>query len=513
MNRLKKILCAVLGLGLFAFVAADDLTQRRAEATVRFLADDLLEGRGTPSRGLDIAALYLANELRAAGWQPANGGSYFQTYALRSFAPESTRLSISINGIPLDPKEYVFLPFGLNPELTPVKYDLVFAGYGIYAPEKNVDDFAGVDVKGKAVVSLKGAPWPLDPAVIHAYDRAVGKSIHVTVRGGTLFVYVSEEMDAPPEAPPSAEVGFIREYAKIPFAYLPESQGISTMAVCPSLAINPSAFNRTLAKAAGGTYDDWEKSLPSKKFKARSLNASIEVRVQTKPQEGKACNVVAMLPGTDSSLKDEWVVLTAHYDHLGAHEVPPGQDGIYNGADDNASGTAAILEIARRLAEARPRRSLLIVFTSGEEQGLLGSAIYSVHSLVPSAQVVANINADMVGRSAGRVYCGAVGCEEILSRGIEFGRQKGLEVLPDPNPSWRLIYFVDSYHFARLNIPYIDFETEFHKDYHQPSDEAGLIQYKELSRIIDVMSERANVYAQGGPRRVFKRPAWFLTPE
>jgi Zn-dependent M28 family amino/carboxypeptidase len=250
----------------------------------------------------------------------------------------------------------------MNPELTPMKYDLVFAGYGIFAPEKNVDDFAGAEVKGKAVVSLLAAPWPLDPAVVHAYDRAVGKSVHVTVRGGKLLVYVSEEIEAPPEAPSSAEVGFLREYSKIPLAYLPEFQGKPTMAVCPSLIIIPSAFDKTLAKLTGGTYADWKKRLPTKKFKTQTLNASIEIRVETKPQEGKACNVVAMLSGTDSSLKDEWVVLTAHYDHLGFHEAPPSQDGIYNGADDNASGTAAVLEIARRLAEARPRRSLLILY-------------------------------------------------------------------------------------------------------------------------------------------------------
>jgi len=243
-----------------------------------------------------------------------------------------------------------------------MKYDLVFAGYGIFAPEKNVDDFAGAEVKGKAVVSLLAAPWPLDPAVVHAYDRAVGKSVHVTVRGGKLLVYVSEEIEAPPEAPSSAEVGFLREYSKIPLAYLPEFQGKPTMAVCPSLIIIPSAFDKTLAKLTGGTYADWKKRLPTKKFKTQTLNASIEIRVETKPQEGKACNVVAMLSGTDSSLKDEWVVLTAHYDHLGFHEAPPSQDGIYNGADDNASGTAAVLEIARRLAEARPRRSLLILY-------------------------------------------------------------------------------------------------------------------------------------------------------
>jgi len=513
MRMLKTIFCVILGFCFFMFLAADDLTQRRVEATLRFLADDLLEGRGTPSRGLDIAALYLANELRGLGWQPAADGSFFQTYTVKNFAPAASKYSISINGVPLDPADYVFVPFGMNPELTPVKYDLVFAGYGIFAPEKNVNDFAGADVRGKAVVSLLGAPWPLDPGAIHAYDRGAGKSVHITVRGGRLLVYVSEEFESPVGAAVSAEVGVIRELSKVPLAYLPELLGGFTSGLAPVLIIKPSAFDKTLAKPAGGTYADWKKRLPAQAFKAQALEASLEVRIQTELREGKASNIVAVLPGTDGSLKDEWVVLTAHYDHLGSHEGPPDQDGIYNGADDNASGTAAVLEVARRLAEAKPRRSLLVVFTSGEELGLFGSAVYSVHPLVPTGQVVVNINADMVGRSAGSVYAISSGCEELFIKAAEIGRQKGLEVLPDPHPSWRLVYFVDSFHFARWNVPFIQFMTEFHKDYHQPSDEAELIRYGELGRIIEVMSELANFYAQGGKKPVFKRPDWFLIPE
>lgn len=514
MNSIKKMLVLGLALGLALPLVADDVSKRRAEATVRFLADDLLEGRGTPSRGLDIAALYLANELRAAGWQPGNGDSYFQTYAVRTFSPQETRYRISINGVELDPQKFVFLPFGMDPSRTPIKYDLVFAGYGVFAPERGVDDYADVDLRNKASVALLGAPWQLDPLAVHAFDKALGKMVHVAVRNGALLVYVSEEFEAPAGSPPSAEVAVFREFSKVPMAFLPEFKGKLTIAGSSGLAITPTEFDRTLAKITGGTYAEWKQRLPSQKQRARPLAASIELRIETEPTESKAQNVVAVLRGSDPALQDEWVVLTAHYDHVGSREVPAGQDGIYNGADDNASGTAAVLEVARLLASSSaPRRSVMVVFTSGEDMGLLGSAYYSLHPLVSNDRIVANINADMVGRSTGTVHAIATGCDEIFTRAVELGKKSQIDVLPDSHPTWRLVYFVDSYHFARFSIPFVQFMTEFHSDYHQPTDEAKLIQFEDLGRIIEAIYGLADYYAQGGKKPTFQRPAWFLTPD
>ena len=483
-------------------------SKTRIEATIRFLADDLLEGRGTPGRGLDIAALYLANELRETGWEPANEGSYLQTYALRTFSPQDTRYTISINGTQLESDEYIFAPFAVDPTQAPFEYELVFAGYGIFAPEKDVNDFEEIDLSGKAVVSLRGAPWELEPHVIHAYDRAVGKMVHVTVRNGTMLIYVTEEF----EPPSSAEVTLARDYSHITQVYLPEFAGKPICGICPALVITPAAFDKALAKATGGTYKEWQDRLPQQKFKTQDLKASIKIRIQTQTQENKASNVVAMLRGSDPSLREEWIVLTAHYDHLGAMEVPAGQDGIWNGADDNASGTAAVLEIARQLKEGSPpRRSVLVVFTSGEELGLLGSAYYAKHPLVPKEQVIANINVDMVGRSKGTLYAITTGCEDLFTQAKAMGTKRGITVQPDPFPTWRLTYFIDSYHFARFDIPFIQFMTEFHSDYHQPSDEIQHIRFEELVPIVEVIYKLADYYAQGGEKPTFQRPAWFLT--
>lgn len=508
MRCTRNLFTIILLLGVVIFTAADDVSQNRVEATIRFLADDLLEGRGTPSRGLDISALYLANELREAGWEPANNGSYLQTYPVKTFSPQETQYTISINGVQLKEAEYIFAPFAVDPAQAPFEYDMVFAGHGIFSPEKEVNDFKGIDLKGKAVVSLRGAPWELVPGVIHAYDRVAGKMVHVTVRDGAFLVYVSHEFGPPS----SAEVTLLRDYSHLTQAYIPEFEGKPTCGLCPVLVITPAAFDRILGKVTKGTYQEWQDRLSQQKFKAQDLKTSLKIDIKTKTHENKASNVVAMLRGTDPALKDEWIVLTAHYDHLGAMVVPPGQDGIWNGADDNASGTAAVLEIARLLKEGKPpSRSILVLFTSGEELGLLGSAYYARHPLVAYNQVIANINVDMVGRSKGPVYALATGCEDLFMQAADIGEKKQITVHPDPFPAWRIVYFVDSYHFARFNIPFVEFFTDFHPDYHQPTDEIRHIRFAELVRIMEVMFEVTNYYAQGGKIPKFQRPAWFLT--
>jgi hypothetical protein len=485
--------------------------QRRLEADVRFLADDLLEGRATPSRGLDVAALYLANQMRAAGWEPAYGDSYFQTHTVARFAPEEAHYRVRLNGQELEPSDYVLFPQSFDPRRTPLRLDLVFAGHGVFLPEKDVDDYAGLDVAGKAVVALLGAPWPLDPAVIHAPDRAVGKDVSATVRGARLLVYVSEDFAA--ENPTSAEVAVLRHYAKAPVAFLPEADGRPSWAAGPSLVLTPSAFDRTLAGVAGGRYVDLRQRLAAGARLGRPLPATVEIVAEARLEERPAANVVAALRGSDPARRDEWIVLSAHYDHVGRVEVPEGEDGIFNGADDNASGTAAVLEVARRLGGGpRLSRSVLALLTAGEDMGLLGAAHYALHPLVPWRQVVANVNLDMVGRSRGSVIAIAPGSEEVFARAVSIGRDRGIEVRPDQTPLWRLIYFCDAYHFAWASVPVVTFFTELHADYHQPSDEADKIRYPELARIVSVIEGVVTHYVGDVPRPRFERPAWFLTP-
>jgi hypothetical protein len=484
----------------------------RAEADLRFLADDLLEGRGTPSRGLDLSALYLANQLQAAGWAPAAEGSYLQPYEVGIYDPSTAEIRISINGILLGEGEYAFMSLGLRPDETPLELGLVMAGHGVCVPEEGVDDFQGLEVAGKAVVALLGAPWDLDPAVIHAPDHGLGKAVQSHVRGAGLFVYVTEELSADFSGEAGAEMGLIGAYAHSPLTQLLEDSRTSAIST-PFLAIGSDVFDRILAQAAGGTYAEIQGRLTRGESVKGDLGVSVRVEIDAQTPKGVANNVVALLPGSNPSLRDEWIFLSAHYDHLGAHQVPPEEDGVFNGADDNASGTAAVLEVARRLAEAGPLdRSVAVGFFSGEEMGLLGSAYYTWHPSVPLDQTVLDINVDMVGRSDGTAQALTPGSEELYQKAAEVGEALGMTILPDQQPTWRLSYFLDSYHFARNDIPLISIFTALHEDYHQAADEIDKIRFEEFGRIVDVIGNLAEFYARGGALPAYERPAWFLTP-
>jgi len=256
----------------------------------------------------------------------------------------------------------------------------------------------------------------------------------------------------------------------------------------PVLVLKPKAY------AAGG---------------AGKIEASINAPVR----ESRAANVVGQIEGTDPALRNEWVVVSAHYDHLGFRPAPAGEDGIWNGADDNASGTAAALELARQVARAPGRRSLLVLLVSGEECGLLGSAYYAANPVAPMKQVVAQINLDMVGRPAGnKVEALAHVSRALFDRAVGAGKRHGIDVIADQHPEWRILYFTDTYAFARAEVPCISFSTSLYPDYHQPSDTADKIHYPEMARITAAATEMARAYLDGAPRPSFERPKWFVTP-
>jgi len=479
------------------------------------LADDAPQGRGTPSRGLDVGALYLASQLRASGWEPAGQTGYYQPVKLECFSPQASHYRIAINDIALGADEFIFIPFNMDPHKTPLNYDLVFLGQGVFAPEKNVDDFLEVDLQGKAGVALFGAPWEMDPHALHSCDRGLGKAVQVGVRKGALLVYVTEELAMPAGGGAGAEIAVMREIAQGPLAFLPDAQGKTAWGAPALLIITPKAFDKVLAEASGNTYSQWQKKISKKQLKhSFDLKTPLDISIKTETVAGTANNVIGIRRSDDPVLGVEWIVLSAHYDHIGFHEAPAGDDGIFNGADDNASGVAAILEVARKLSEnAHLRRSVMVVFTCGEEMGLLGSFTFAAHPPVPQTQIVLNIDADMVGRSAGTAYCIHTGCDALFRKAEGIGASVGINVLPDPHPDWRLVYFIDCFHFARFNIPFIDFMTEFHADYHQPTDEVRFIQYEELEKITNIIYEMTLYYASTAERPVFQRPAWFLTAE
>jgi hypothetical protein len=470
--------------------------EQRLRADIAFLADDQLEGRGTPSRGLDLAALYLASQLQAAGAPAVISGSYLQRYSLGEYTPGEADVTVRVNGKLIAPSDYVFWNVAYDPGRGPISLPLVYAGDGVVAEDKDVDDLSALDLAGKAVVAKKGAPWPLNPGDVFGPDRAMGKLIGATVRGAGMLVYLSNELDQGDEA----EAHFFHEMKAAGVCFLREPKVTHASGLNPVLVIRPAVFAQAMGKDV-------------EQFEPGPLGAGIEVNIQANVRDGAASNVLAKIEGADPALRDEWVVLSAHYDHIGAHDTPAGEDGIWNGADDNASGTAAVLELARRLARNPGKRSVLFLLTSGEDRGILGSAFYAAEPLVPMNRVAAQINLDMIGRSQGSVQAIADGSTVLYDQAVRLGGSHGIEVIPDQQPTWRLVYLTDAYHFARANVPYVFFFTGTHPDYHQPSDTADKVRYEELVRIVETASDLTRSYADGAARPTFERPRWFVTPE
>jgi hypothetical protein len=512
--RNKKVFFVIIFLAALGVQAQTD-SGKRLKTDMQFLADDLLKGRRTPSEELNIAALYLSNQLESYGLQPANEGSYFQTFSIKSFAPKESKYRITLNGSDLAPDEYVFIPIDMFPRQDPVEYNLAFLGQGIFAPDKNVDDYQNIDLQGKAGLAFFGAPWEMDLHALHSCDRALGKAVQVSVRKGALLIYITEELGESAGRELSAETLWLKEFSQVPVTSLSDSRWRKTIQIAPILVITPKAFDRILAGVSGNDYVQWQKKLAGKqRVKSFYLKAGIKIKIEANIAKGKTQNVVAAIESKDPEFGHEWVVLTAHYDHVGSQKTLDGKDGIFNGADDNASGTAAILEVARKLAgDQTLRRSIMIVFCCGEENGLVGSAYFTEHPLVPLNQVVLNINADMVGRSTGRLNCINTGCDELYQRTMEMAAEHGIKVIPDPYPTYRFPYFVDSYSFSRFDIPFIQYMTDISADYHQPTDEVKLINFDGLERITELIYDMTKYYANGGKRPTFKRPDWFLTTD
>ena len=509
-----KTIIVCIAMSLFAWTAihAQTDSEKRLKADIQFLSDDLLKGRATPGEELDIAALYLANQLEAYGWKPANASSYLQNVPVVTFDPLKSKYKVVLNGYELKPEEYVLIPQGLKLDNITESHDLVFLGQGIFAPEKNIDDFQNINIEGKAGIAFFGAPWTMNPHEMHGCDHLIGKAVQVGVRKGSLLVYVTDEFENPARNNISMEIPMVKTFHLLPKTRLADSNN-KAIEYSAFLIISKSTFDRTLAGITGKNYDQWQKRLYEKKrMKSFPLKSKIDITINAPKIYGTGHNVVATRESKDPQYGHEWIVLTAHYDHLGIKRNAEGKDSIYNGADDNASGTAAVMEIARKLSETpNLRRSIMVFFCCGEESGLLGSAFFTFHPVVPMDKIVLDVNVDMVGRYGDHIECIDNGCEELYQQAKKLEGRFDLKVLPEQNPHLRLAYFTDSYSFSRFDTPSIEFTTGFHPDYHQPSDEARLINYNALDKITKLIYDFAVYYANGAEKPVFKRPAWFQT--
>jgi hypothetical protein len=472
-NRLAPSIVVLLVIALLAgtrIVLAGNDAADEASATIRpeairadmrFLADDLLEGRGTGTRGHEIAAKFMASEFEAMGLEPAgDNGSYFQSVPLRAIEPDQERTTLSLwrggkEKVLIFGRDFISLGDPRRTEVS-VEAPVVHVGFGVTAPEQSYDDYAGIDAKGKFVALVSGAPPQFESTMRAHYSSSAMKAANAAAHGAVGAIL----LDSPgiEQTHPFKERVSDLEFPDMrwldakgqPNDYFPELQG----AVFLSMEATAGVFQGS-GKSPEEIFAAAKEGIPS----SMPLPVTAKIKTVSKFRDLRSPNVVARIRGSDSKLRDEYVVYTAHLDHLGVGQPVNGHR-IYNGALDNASGSACLLEIARAYSkmQPRPRRSILFVSVTAEEAGLLGSDYFAHYPTVAKDRLVANINID------GNLAL-LWPIEDIIARGSEHSTlgitvreaaaRMSFDVSPDPFPE--LVFFIrsDQYSFVKQGIPSI----------------------------------------------------------
>ena len=452
---------------------------------VKVLADDNMEGRETGSPGLQRAEAYVVDQLKASGVEPAGENGYYQKVKLVSRAIDEKSSSMALvkdgKAEPLILGEDAF--FSTRVDLAPsVEAPLVFVGYGLKIPEQNYDDFAGLDLKGKIAVIFSGIPSNIPGPLGSHYSTAAERWKALKEAGaiGALSIPNPASMDIP-----WSRISLSRTH---PSMDLVGAEFNDTAGEKIGGVINPEHADKFFAASGHNFQEILDAAKERKQLPRFRLKISLRARTKTITHDLESANVIGKLTGSDPKLKNEYVVLSAHIDHLGIGE-PINTDRLYNGAMDNASGDAVLLDVAAALKSSaeKPRRSLLFVFVTGEEKGLLGSKYFTARPTVPRDAIVADINIDMFlplyPMKAVMVY----GLKE-SDLGDDLRRvadKDGIEVEGDPEPQRNSFIRSDQYNFIRHGIPAITmkvgykpgsagdttFHNWLHQRYHAPSDD------------------------------------------
>jgi Zn-dependent M28 family amino/carboxypeptidase len=477
--------------------AESTITAARLLRDVATLASDRFEGRAPGTRGEDSAVAYIESRFRQIGLRPGNtDGSYIQRVPLvGTTSSVDARLTVAGSALPLRPLEDI-VAWSLRPDtLVAVRpSEIVFVGYGVVAPEYRWDDFKGVDVRGKTVVMLVGDPPIPDPRDSTRLDSTMFRGRAMTYYGRWTYKYETAAAHG------AAAVLLVHQTgpAGYPWATVQSNAhekfevagGPAHVAVEGWIQLDVA---RRLFAAGGRDFSALERLARTRAFRPVSLGGTASFVVRNAVRTVQSRNVVGLLRGADATLRSEYVVLSAHWDAYGIGRAING-DSIYNGALDDASGVAWLLSQAQAFRALRtpPRRSLIFLAVTAEEQGLLGSRWYGQHPIYPLSATVANINMDAMntfGRTKAIVSLGygQSSLENVLAR--EAARD-GRVVRPDPESEKGYFYRADHFEFARRGVPALSFlfpGTEYidkpagyearvrgeyiARDYHKPSDE------------------------------------------
>jgi aminopeptidase YwaD len=482
--------------------ATSAFNPERYLAHIKFLASPELKGRGTGSPELEEAADYISAQFRAFGLKPVDGNGYEQGFEVTTNARLGPNNTL-IETLPSGPRSLVagsdFVPFNFSSSGAAAA-GIVFAGYGITAPEYHYDDYAGVDAKGKFVLVVRHEPQESDEKSVFAgknfssHAAFASKASNAKMHGALGVILVN---DTPAHAQSPDK-----------FEKLESTMGVDNAGIL-FVQIKAEEAGRLLG-TAGLNMKDVLAAI-DKDLKPQSLvlpgSVKLQLNVDIQRDIRAVHNVAAYLPGTT----DEYVIIGAHYDHLGLggpNSLAPDKTGTpHPGADDNASGTAGMLELARSFAaQPKHKRGILFLAFSGEELGLLGSSYYVNHPELPLAKAAAMINLDMIGRAQdGKVHLSGMGTGTTLQSTVdEVAARYDLKLVMAQKDGYGPS---DHMSFTLKQVPVLFFFTSLHKDYHRPTDTWDKINAPDAVRLLSLVSEIATHLADEAGRPQFVRLA------
>ncbi len=479
--------------------AAETITAAQLKDYLYFVASDEMEGRNTPSRGLDLTAKFMATMLSRWGFKPAgDNGTFYQKMALVRNQVNPEKAQLEING----QKMAYGTDFLADAVSSRTDAPLVFGGNGWFVKSKNLDPLKDIDVRGKTVVVYTdNYPRGMSLADLAASGKQgedwADPQTYAKQKGAVGLIIVST---------PTIQAGWenlrrFREQGRLGVEKLSEST-VPTVYLTDKAGealLNGETTNFTQIK------QNFETNAPLNAFNF-SANKKVNFSVDAKKDITMTQNVVALWEGSDPQLKAEMVAVGAHYDHVGMNPNAKGEDKIWNGADDDGSGTVAVLAIAEALANSpkKPKRSILLVWHAGEEKGLWGSEYFNKFPTVNIKNVVAQLNIDMIGRSkkagdakpknkdlSGESEVYVIGSSMMSTKLGEVTKSVNDSFLKlnynykydDPKDTNRFFFRSDHYHYAVNGIPIVFWFDGVHEDYHQASDHADKIDYQKMEKV------------------------------
>ncbi|MBA2703708.1 MAG: M20/M25/M40 family metallo-hydrolase [Blastocatellia bacterium] len=491
----------------------DTITAAELKDYLSFIASDEMEGRDTPSRGLDTTAKFLAMNLSRWGFTPAgDDGSFFQKIALRRDYLEKAETTVQLNGQTLVMGDD-YIPYSRPANISA---PLVFAGSGWFVKSKNIDAYKGIDAKGKIAIIVSppdGLPRGITRADLTGKrgEDYMTASEYAQKQGVVGLVFIPDFQylaNWDRNRSRLTERGVIRvEKFQNTAASIASGNPAVNLVLLPQIVAAPRLANGLFQgekQSANAIFDSIYSGKVPDSF-ALNPEKQLSLTIKTKSESLATQNVVAVFAGSDPVLKDEYVAVGAHYDHIGVG-LPVNGDAIYNGADDDGSGTTALLAMAEALAKApqRPKRSVLFVWHAGEEKGLWGSRYFTENPTIPLAKIVTQLNIDMIGRSKkegdtnvrnanlsgpNEVY--VIGSKMMSTELGELAETVNKDYLnlafnyryddqTDPN---RFFFRSDHYNYAKRGIPIVFFFDGDHEDYHRPGDEVQKIDFQKMEKI------------------------------